>query len=49
MKRTNGFSARSGKLQDNLQLLTLALPGALALLVFNYLYIVNISYQPYFR
>ena len=37
LKRTNGFSARSGKLQDNLQLLTLALPGALALLVFNYL------------
>ena len=37
LKRKNGFSARSGKLQDNLQLLTLALPGALALLVFNYL------------
>lgn len=37
LKHKNGFSARSGKLQDNLQLLTLALPGALALLVFNYL------------
>ena len=37
LTRKNSLSQQSGKLQDNLQLFTLALPGVLALLIFNYL------------
>ena len=37
MKQKNGSFAANGKLKDNLQLLSLALPGVLALLIFNYL------------